>query len=313
MHRLDGVEHRALQGLGVDEVGELVTVATALEMDTAGLELTREIAQETDGNPFFVAEILRHLTESGAISEGADGRWGLRSSVAELGLPHSLREVVCRRVERLGEQTEKILTVAAVTGRTFDIELLALLTESDEDELLDALDRALQASLLVESPSRAGRFSFAHALISHALYDAVGATRRGRLHRRAAEAIERLCSEESGERLVAELAETTGSAGGSAAILAYHWREAGDSERAVDYLLKAAERAELARAQTETVALFNQAVELIPKEDAERLRQLNLKRAVAYARYSHVMWGDAADVKARRAKRGSEGGPSHQH
>jgi hypothetical protein len=61
----------------------------------------------------------------------------------------------------------------------------------------------------------------------------------------------------AGERLVAEMAETTGSAGGSAAILAHHWREAGDSERAVDYLLKAAERAELGGAQAETVALFN--------------------------------------------------------
>jgi len=312
LHRLDGVEHRALQGLGTDEVGALVSAATALEMDDVGLELAGEIAEETDGNPFFVAEILRHLTESGAISEGPDGRWDLQSSVAELGLPQSVREVVCRRVERLGEELEKVLRLAAVTGRTFDIELLALLTESDEDELLDTLDRALQASVLVESPTRAGRFSFAHALIARALYDAVGTTRRGRLHCRAAEAIERLCSEEPGERLVAEMAETTGSAGGSAAILAHHWREAGDSERAVDYLLKAAERAELGGAQAETVALFNQALNLIPEGDTERLRELNLKRAVAYARYSHAMWGDAAAV-ARRRQRQGEGGPPHEH
>jgi predicted ATPase len=198
-----------------------------------------------------------------------------------------------------------------VTGRTFDIELLALLTESDEDELLDALDQALETSVLVESPTRAGRFSFAHALISRALYDAVGATRRRRLHRRAAEAFEKLCSEEPGERLVAEMAETSGSAGGSPAILAYHWREAGDTERAVDYLLKAADRAELAGAQTETVAFFNQAVKLIPEGDAARLRELNLKRAVAYARYSHAVWGDVSD--ARRKQRQGEGGHSHEH
>jgi predicted ATPase len=202
-----------------------------------------------------------------------------------------------------------------VIGRTFDIELLEQIAEADEEELLDTLDRALEASVLVESVERAGRFRFTHALINHALYGALSATRRGRLHRRVAEALERLCSEEAGERLVTEsLAETAGSAGGSAAILAYHWREAGDSERAVDYLLKAAEQAELGRAQAETVALFNQAVELIPEGDAKRLRELNLKRAVAYARYSHVIWGDAADVaKARRAQRSGEGGPSHEH
>jgi class 3 adenylate cyclase len=315
LHRLDGVEHRALQGLGVDEVAQLVATATGLEMDAAGLDLAREIAQETDGNPFFVAEILRHLTESGAISEGSDGRWEMRSSVAELGLPHGLREVVCRRVERQGEQFEQILTVAAVAGRTFDIELLDLLVEVGEEELLDTLDRALRVSLLVESPTRAGRFSFAHALINHALYDTVGATRRGRMHRRVAEAMEKQCSEELGERLVAGLLEeTAGSAGGSAAVLAYHWREAGDSKRAVDYLLKAAELAEFGGAQAETVALFNQALELIPEGDADRLRELNLKRAVAYGRYTHAIGGDASDAsRARRRQRRSEGGPSHEH
>ena len=312
LHRLDGVEHRALQGLGVDEVAELVAAATGLELDAAGLELAREIAQETDGNPFFVAEILRHLTESGAISEGPDGRWELRSSIAELELPHSLRGVVCRRVERLGEQLEQILTIAAVAGRTFDIELLGLLVEGDEEELLDALDGALQASLLVESPARVGRFSFAHALINHALYDAVGATRRGRLHRRVAEALEQLCSEEPGERLVAGwLEETVGSAGGSAAVLAYHWREAGDSERAVDYLLMAAEEAGRGLAKAEAVALYNQALELVPESDAERRREVNLKRAIAYARFVHITY-DASDAsQAQRAQQSGEGG--HQH
>jgi class 3 adenylate cyclase len=313
LRRLDGVERCALHGLEVDEVTEVVAAVAGLEMDAVGLELAREVAQETGGNPFFVAEILRHLTESGAISQGSDGRWELRSSIADLGLPHSLREVVCRRVERLGDELEQILTVAAVVGRTFDLELLDLLVEDDEEELLDALEGALQASVLVESPQRVGRFRFAHALINHALYDAIGATRRGRLHRRVAEALEQLCSEESGERLVAEfLEDTVGSAGGSAAILAYHWREAGDAKRAVDYLLKAAEQAELRGARAETVALFNRALELIPEGDANRRRDVTLKRAVAYARYTHAVGGAGSDVsQAHRAQRGG-GGHSQQ-
>ena len=85
------MKRQALHGLGVDEVAELVAATTGLEMNAAGLELAREIAGETDGNPFFVAEILRHLTESGALSQVPDGRWQLWSSIAELGLPHSLR------------------------------------------------------------------------------------------------------------------------------------------------------------------------------------------------------------------------------
>jgi predicted ATPase len=310
LRRVDGVERLSLPGLGVDDVAALVAAIAGLEMDAVALELVREIVQETDGNPFFVAELLRHLTESGVIVHGSDGRPELQTSIADLGLPHSVREVVCRRVERLGEHVEQILTVAAVVGRTFDIELLELIVEGEGEEPLDALDRALQASVLVESVERVGRFRFTHALINHALYDAVGAARRGRLHRRVAEALEQLCSEEKGERLVAELLEeTVGSAGGSAALLAYHWREAGDSELAVDYLLRAAEQAAGGSAEAEVVGLYNQALELIPEGDVDRQRDVNLKRAVAYARYSHVIVGDAADAaEAHRAQRSGEGG-----
>ena len=77
--------------------------AAGHEMDELGLGLAREIAAETDGNPFFVAEMLRHLIESGALVQGSDGRWELRGEPSELGLPQSVREVVGRRVERLGE------------------------------------------------------------------------------------------------------------------------------------------------------------------------------------------------------------------
>ncbi len=309
LQRLDGVKRQALHGLGVDEVAELVAATTGLEMNAAGLELAREIAGETDGNPFFVAEILRHLTESGALSQVPDGRWQLWSSIAELGLPHSLREVVCSRIDRLGEQLEQTLTIGAVAGRTFDVELLALLVEAGEEELLDALDMAVQASVLVESPARVGRFSFAHPVINHALYEAAGPARRSWLHRRVAEGLEQLCSEESGERLVAELIEdTVGSAGGSATVLAYQWRKAGDSERAVDYLLMAAEQAGGGSLGAEAVALYNQALELMPEGESDRRREVNLKRAVAYARYTHAIGGEGSNAfPAQRGQRSGGG------
>jgi class 3 adenylate cyclase len=289
LRRVEGVQRLALHGLGVDEVAEMMAAAAGHDIDAEGLQLAQEVTQETDGNPFFVAEVLRHLIESGAIAQGSDGRWVLRSSIADLGLPQSVREVVCRRAERLGEQSQQILTMAAVIGRTFDVELLDLLIDGDEEELLDALDTGVQASLLVESPERVGRFSFAHALIDHALYDTLGAMRRGRLHRRVAEALEQLCGEEPGERLVAELSEAVGSAGGSAAILAYHWREAGHSDQAVHYLLMAAEQAGNGCAEAEAVTLYNQALGLIPEDDARRRRDVQLKRAIAYARFTHAI------------------------
>ena len=105
------------------------------------------------------------------------------------------------------------------------------------------------------------------------------------------------------------LEETVGSAGGSAAVLAHHWRRAGEPERAVDYLLMAAEEAGRALAEAGAVGLYNQALELIPEDDAERRRELNLKRAVAYARFTHTIGGEGSDVAhARRQQRSGEGG-----
>jgi predicted ATPase/class 3 adenylate cyclase len=293
LHRDQGGERIKLTGLESQDVLALMEALAGQELDEDGRELSLEVTNETAGNPFFAGEILRHMIESGAIAQGSDGRWGLRSSIADLGLPQSVREVVARRVERLGEQSQQILTMAAVIGRTFDVELLNLLVEVDEEELLDALESGVQASLLTESRERVGRFSFAHALISHALYDALGTTRRGLLHRRVAEALEQLCSQAPGERLVSELSEAVGSAGGSAAILAYHWREAGDMDRTVHYLLMAAERAGRGGAEAEAVTLYNQTLELIPEDDAKRRREVQLKRAIAYTRFTHVAYGDA--------------------
>jgi class 3 adenylate cyclase len=122
LQRLDGVERRTLRGLETDEVGEIVSAVAGLQMDRIGRRLASEVAQETDGNPFFVAELLRHLSESGAIVEQPDGRRALQSSITDLGLPSSVCDVVTRRVARLGDELEQILTVAAVVGRTFDVE-----------------------------------------------------------------------------------------------------------------------------------------------------------------------------------------------
>jgi predicted ATPase/class 3 adenylate cyclase len=293
LHRDQGGERIKLAGLESEDVLALMEALAGQELDEDGRELAEEVTQETAGNPFFAGELLRHLIESGAIAQGSDGRWGLRSSIVDLGLPQSVREVVSRRVERLGEQSQQILTMAAAIGRTFDVELLELLIDGDGDELLDALETGVQASLLVESLERVGRFSFAHALISHALYDTLGATRRRWLHKRVAEALEQLCNQAPGERLVREFSEAVGSAGGSAAILAYHWREAGELDRTVHYLLMAAERAVRQGAEAEAVTLYNQALDLIPQDDATRRREVQLKRAIAYARFTHAAFGDA--------------------
>ncbi|HYP47367.1 MAG TPA: AAA family ATPase, partial [Thermoleophilaceae bacterium] len=251
LRRERGVERLALRGLEVRDVAAIMEAAAGHEMDETALALAREITAETGGNPFFVGEILRHLTESGALVRTEGGRWELKQDPARLGLPQSVREVIGRRVERLGESCLAVLSSAAVIGREFDLDLLARVVPQSEDELIDLLDRAVAASLLLERAERVGAFAFAHNLINHTLYDDLGATRRMRVHRKIAEALEDLCGEEPGARL---------------AELARHWTVATspvDSAKAVAYSRQAGERALAELAPDEALSWFTNALELL--------------------------------------------------
>jgi AAA ATPase domain len=263
LRSVEGVQRIALRGLGVDEVAQIMTVAAGHELDEDGVELAGQIAIETDGNPFFVGEILRGLSESGAlVFDEATGRWSVDRSGA-IALPASVREVIERRVERLGDDALEVLRLAAVIGRVFDVELLEAILDSDENTLLDHLEAAVAASVLAESSERVGQFRFAHALINQTLYEGLGATRRARMHQRVAQALEQLY----GEDPVARLAE-----------LALHWRLAAvsvDRAKAADYSLRAGEQALDSLAPAEALKLFADAVELTGETDnAQRCEAL---------------------------------------
>ena len=241
----------------------MTAAAAGHDLDPDGLALAGEIAAETGGNPFFVGEILRNLSESGMLvyNEQRD-RWVIDRS-SGVALPESVREVVERRVEVLGTDGRQTLTAAAVIGRSFDLDLLAQLVDLDEVTLLEQLEAAVQASLLVESSDRVGRFSFAHALINHALYNGLGGTRRARMHLQIAETLEALYGSDAEERL---------------AELALHWRLATvsvDKHKAAGYSLRAAQRALDSLAPSEAAKLFADALELLgPGSTIERCEAL---------------------------------------
>jgi class 3 adenylate cyclase/tetratricopeptide (TPR) repeat protein len=256
-----GVERIALKGLDEQDVVEIMENAASHELDEASVGLSRELHRETDGNPFYTAELLRHLLESGGIYQQESGRWTVRGSLSELGLPESVREVLGRRVERLGEQACGMLSIAAVIGREFDVDVLFRVSEHSEEELLGLLEEAVAASVLNESASVPGRFSFAHALINHTLYEDLGTTRRARLHRRVAEALEQCLGAEPGARV---------------SELAHHWAKATtavDLDKAVTYARMAGERALHDLAPDEALRWFEQALELRDQSTELDLRE----------------------------------------
>src|SRR6185295_4418999 len=123
LRRETGVERLALHGLDEAAVVGLVAAAAGHELTEPGIALAHALHQETEGSPFFIGEILRHLSESGAIFQEGD-RWTYRGDIAALRIPEGIKEVIGRRLSRLSEATNKVLSLASVIGRQFDVRLL---------------------------------------------------------------------------------------------------------------------------------------------------------------------------------------------
>lgn len=295
LHRDQHAKRVSLRGLSDADVVALLEAAAGHTLEEAGVALAHALHRETDGNPFFTGEILRHLTETGAISLRDDGRWTADVDFRDHdALPTSVREVIGRRVARLGEETEQALRAAAAIGRDFELNLLAEVTDESEEHLLDLLDAAIDAVLVREVPQRPGRLSFTHALVEHTLYDDLGPTRRQRLHRRVAVALEELCADDPGDRL---------------GELAYHWAQGSqpaDVHKAVDYARRAGDHALAKLAPDDAVIWYSQALELIdgqlPPDEmarAETLVDLGTgQRQAGDARSRETLLG-AADLAQR--------------
>ena len=241
----------------------------------------RAIRAETEGNPFFVKQLVRHLHETGSVA---------RLSVREgSGVPEGVREVIARRVARLPVRAAHVLRVAALIGRDFEYELLEAVADVADDELLDVLDAAVRGALLVEVPSTPGRYSFAHALLRSTMEAELSATRRAMLHRRIGEAIE----QHHRDRLDPWLDE-----------LARHFAEAGrqEAERAVEYAVRAAGQATDRLAFDEAVRLLERAVVLRRRADpVDQAELARLETALATAEAAAGRWEAARASFARAA------------
>ncbi len=244
-----------LKGLGRDQIAELLTAITEHEVPEA---FVQAISDETDGNPFFIREVLIHLTEEGKIYQ-EDGRWISKLSIPEMGIPEGVRQVIGRRLSRLSEDTNKLLSAASGFNGPFRVDLAGAVAGLDESAALDAVDEALAAQLVVAT-GEAEACDFTHALIRHTLYSELSPPRQVRLHRQIAEAMERAYGDRTGEH---------------AAELAYQYHRSAaipGAERGVEYALAAADAAEAAYAHDQTTAFLRMLLDLLPENDPRRPR-----------------------------------------
>jgi class 3 adenylate cyclase/tetratricopeptide (TPR) repeat protein len=255
LRRLGDVTRIELTGLDDKGVASLMEAAAGHALDRIAVDLARAVCRETDGNPFFVGEVLRHLSETGAIYQDPTGKWTTDQGLDVMVLPDSVREVIRARVVRLGEGSERVLSLAAVIGRDFDVDLLVRATRVSEDDILDILDSAVEVALVRELANATGRYNFSHALIQHTLYEDFGPTRRARAHRAVAEALEDLCRGRPGSR-VGELAR--------------HWFNATQPDnlvKAIDYSRQAGDAALESLAPDDALRYYTQALSLIERTD----------------------------------------------
>ncbi len=237
-------------------------LATLFGVANVSDDFIAALYRETEGNPFFIEEVIKSLIEQGQIYRDGDN-WG-RKETHELAIPQSVKEAIGRRLSRLSEPAMDALRTAAALGKIFPFRELAAASTIGEDALLDALDEATAAQLVRANATGPGasssgadeNFAFTHDKIREVLYEELNPIRRRRLHQRIGETLERL--HDAG---VVDGVVTGAGADEHAQDLAHHFMQAGDMPRSFAYARRAARNAMRVFALDEALTFLEQARE----------------------------------------------------
>ncbi len=185
--------------------------------------LVRYVYGHTEGNAFFIEQVVRSLLEHGELSQLSDEKMDLILETAPA--PDAVADVVNRRLKRLSTAANEVIQIAAVIGREFDIDLVLELSKHNEDAVLDAIDEAVAAGVLTSTGDVvADQYRFTHVKFGHVHAQSLNPRRRRRLHARIAELLEARPDDSPG-------------------AVAVHWYHAGETDRAAHAALRAAEHA----------------------------------------------------------------------
>ena len=244
-------------------------VDNLLHVDALPQDLRDRILSRTEGNPFFVEEVIRSLIDLQAIvHDEASGRWLATPGLARIPVPETLQGVIMARIDRLQAGARHVLQLAAVIGRIFPHRVLASIAEGEnhlDETLLD-----LQRGELIRERARIPEleYIFKHELTREAAYNSILKRQRAVLHCRVAETLERL--------FPGQLDEMAG-------VVAHHWERAENSERAVSSLLRAGDLARMAYAHQEAIDFYERALALLKQTgDSNRTARTLLKLGQVY-------------------------------
>jgi eukaryotic-like serine/threonine-protein kinase len=248
-----------LRGLSTEDVARYIEMTSG---SPPAPGLAEAVHRQTDGNPFFVGEVVRLLASEGRLDGGAD-------DLAPV-IPEGVREVVGRRLDRLSPETNKALRIAAAIGREFDAELVIRVAELSPAQLMAAANEAVAERLVTDLGGE--RFSFSHALVRDTLYEELSPAQRSLLHERIGLALEAICGEDTAERL---------------GELAHHFLAAaphGDLAKTLDYAERAGEQDMDQLAYEDAVDVYSRALEVLElSEERDERRRCALLLALGGA------------------------------
>lgn len=231
--------------------------------------VVQPLLEKTGGNPLFVEELCRSLVEDRSLVRTPDG-WRAKPD-ARIEIPTTVREVIRHRVNWIGPEAESVLAIASVFGNEFEFDRLEEVSEVDSDRLLLLVEAMLRARLLREKETAPGRsiYQFGDEQTRDVLYAGLSLVRRQRFHLRAGQVLERAWGDLADER---------------AEELAYHFLQGNDPERALEYYVRAGDRAERLYAGEDAVSAYERALNLLEEAIARKRDERALReRAVGVA------------------------------
>ncbi|HEX5166133.1 MAG TPA: TIR domain-containing protein [Thermomicrobiales bacterium] len=243
--RESNAQRLGLQRLDDDAIETLISRQYPLP-DSDLERLATYIEGVTEGNPFFVTEVLHALEEAGTLSRETDG-WGV-SGLDQVRVPELVRQVTESRLDRLGGAARQLLEVAAVIGHEVDIDLWIEIAGRDDTQLVEVLERAIEARLVEELPGGT-RLRFSHALVRETLYAGLVSIRRRAWHRQIGEVLSSKSRPDPD-------------------VIATHFQRAADP-RASQWLVRAGERAQQAYAWSTAVERYEAALEALSVSDSD--------------------------------------------
>jgi len=258
-----------------------------LEQDEVPSEFCKLIYDKTMGNPFFVEEVVNSLKEEGIIYREKK-KWKIKA-VSRIEFPETVKDVIKKRMGLLDGESQRVLTLASFIGKDFTFKALREVTETKEDRLLEILEKMTRAGFVKQSVVHGEDVcSFTDIIVRDVAYEEVSPLRRKKLHGVVGRTLEKVYAKKIEDHL---------------GELALHFLESGDQEKALDYFLKAGEKAAKVYANIEAASYFQSALQLLEKkEDVLREQQYvleklgDIQRLVGELDSSMKYWSDAVQL-----------------